>query len=90
MPFTLLLTEIDLQDLTSQSKKVAQLEKRLFDLQEQEQSNTMLLESLVEHLEHKPVEPPSVSYKGCERIDYEGIQLITESKIAFYLLTDLP
>ncbi|XP_072515429.1 coiled-coil domain-containing protein 17-like isoform X2 [Salminus brasiliensis] len=58
------VAEMKMQELAVQNKKVAQLEEMLFELKEQEQRNTSLLESLVDHLQHDPMEAKSVASKG--------------------------
>ncbi|KAL7847834.1 hypothetical protein AOLI_G00225520 [Acnodon oligacanthus] len=68
--------EINQQELTVQHRKVAQLEKMLLELKEQEKRNTTLLESLIDHLQHNPTEPMAVTSKGRDTLQSSNAHLL--------------
>ncbi|XP_066507683.1 coiled-coil domain-containing protein 17-like [Hoplias malabaricus] len=59
-------TEINQQELDSHNWKMAQLENMLLELNEQEQRNATLLETLLNHLQHNPTEPTLTTSNGLE------------------------
>ncbi|XP_017555686.1 coiled-coil domain-containing protein 17-like isoform X1 [Pygocentrus nattereri] len=68
--------EINQQELIVQNRKVAQLEKMLLELKEQEKRNTTLLESLIDHLQHDPTEPTAVTSKGRDTLQSSNPHLL--------------
>ncbi|KAI4882737.1 hypothetical protein NFI96_028540 [Prochilodus magdalenae] len=68
--------ETNQQEPNAQNSKVPQLEKMILDLKAQEQKNTMLLESLMDHLQHNATEPMPVTFKGGDVLQSSNADLL--------------